>query len=166
VRLPDRVHFFSYATGVSIELPVGFTVGAEQGGGVTYVRHDDEAVVAAVLVTVVPGAPPGGAALLVDGMAAVGQVEHRAVREIDHEQVDLAELHFPNGLPSGGVAAAEPEAVELLGSDLWVTFAAVTFGGRVVTVTAAAPYSQAEQYRATFAEALESCRFIAQEAAQ
>jgi hypothetical protein len=163
--MPDRVHFFSYATGVSIELPVGFTVGTEQAGAVTYVRHEDESVVAVVMIAVLPGAPPDGAALLVDGMAAVGQSQDRAVREIDDERVEVAELRFPNGLPSGGVAAAEPEAVELLGSDLWVTFAAVTFGGRVVTVTAAAPYALAEQYRPAFAAALESCRFIALEAA-
>ena len=164
--MPDRVHFFSYATGVSIELPVGFTVGAERPGAVTYVRRDDETVVAVVMITVVSGAPSGGAALLVDGMAAAGQSQGRTVREIDDERVEVAELRFPNGLPSGGVAAAEPEAVELLGSDLWVTFAAVTFGGRVVTVTAAAPHSQAGQYRPAFAAALESCRFIALEAAQ
>lgn len=163
--MPDRIHFFSYTTGVSIELPVGFTADAERPDGVTYVQHDDERVVAVLIVTAVPGAPAGGAALLVDAMAGVGEVLNRSERDIDDEAVTVAELRFPHGLPSGGVAAAEPEAVALLGSDLLVTFAAVTFAGRVVTVSAAAPYGLAATYRPIFAEALESCRFIAVEAA-
>lgn len=164
--MPERVHFFSYATGVSIELPVGFTAGPEAAGGVVYTERVDERMRAAVIVATVTGGPPGGAELLVDAMAgAAGEVLGRGSREIDDERVVVAELRFPHGLPSGGVAAAEPEVVALLGSDVLVTFAAVAFGGRLTTISAVAPYADAASYRPAFAEAIDSCRFIAVEAA-
>lgn len=37
---PEVLHFYSYATGVSIELPAGFTVDAEGASSATYVDTD------------------------------------------------------------------------------------------------------------------------------
>ncbi len=165
--IPDRIHYFSYATGVSLELPVGFS-DSEQPTGASYVRYDDddESVLAAVLVTVVADGPPGGAALLADAMAeAAGEVLGRETRTIDDETVAVAELHYPQGLPSSATMDPESTTASLLGSDLYVQFAALDLAGRFVTLTAAAPYAELDHYRPMYREALESCRFIAMEAA-
>lgn len=50
---PDVLHFYSYATGVSFELPVGFTEDSEGGSSATYVDEDDYADAARVQVQVV-----------------------------------------------------------------------------------------------------------------
>src|SRR5690242_8048850 len=42
---PEVLHFYSYATGVSIELPMGFTVDDEGASSVTYVDEDGTAPV-------------------------------------------------------------------------------------------------------------------------
>lgn len=168
MRVPERIHFFSHATGVSLELPVGFT-GGESADGAVYVHRDDEVPDAVVIVTVVGSAPPGAgadrdaAAVLVDAMATTaGDVLERGQRDIDDERVSVAVLRFPRGLPAGGTATpGHPELAGLLEADLLVLFAAAGFGGRVVAITAAAPSQLDGHYRTVFQQALSSCRFIA-----
>jgi hypothetical protein len=168
VRVPERIHFFSFATGVSLELPVGFT-GGENADGAVYVHRDDEVPDAVVIVTVVGSAPPGAGAdrdaagVLVDAMATTAaEVLQRGQQDIDDERVFVAVLRFPHGLPAGGAATpGHPELAGLLEADVLVLFAAVGFDGRVVAITAAAPSELAGHYRTVFEQALSSCRFIA-----
>lgn len=156
--VPDRIHFFSYETGVSLELPVGFTEGDESAGGVAYVDHDDAAGVdrAAVIVTVAgPGVPGAERAAAEAMVAAAAEVVGREARDIDDEAVAVARLRYRDGLPG------RPDGADgLLAADLAVTFAAVVFGGSLVTLTAVAPWTDRDRYSAGFAAAVDSCRFL------
>ncbi len=168
MQLPDRIHFFSYATGTSLELPVGFTPGASDAAGTSYDAYDDddESVVATLAVRVIGTVDDGGqtaaTAAVLDAMVArAGSAAQRHGCVIDDEQVTSAVLRFPGGLPAGVGAEVATAAQGLLSSDLLMVFAAVAFGGALVSIAGMAPWAQADRYRPIFQEAVQSCRFIA-----
>lgn len=170
MQLPDRIHFFSYATGVSLELPVGFTPGASDAAGATYDAYDDDdaSVVATLAVRVIGTVDDGSqtaataTAAVLDAMAArAGTAGQRHASVIDDEQVTSAVLRFPSGLPSGVGGEVATAAQGLLSSDLLMVFAAVAFGGALVSIAGMAPWAQADRYLPVFQEAVRSCRFIA-----
>lgn len=168
--IPDRIHFFSHATGVSLELPVGFTEGDETATGVVYADHDDDTATdrALVIVTVAGPGVPGAERKAMEAMAgAADTVVGTDVREIDDESVALAELRYRSGLPGRSDAADGGAAVDgvLIAADVAVTFAAVVFAGALVTITAVTPWADRERFTPAFADAIDSCRFIAREAA-
>ncbi len=92
VTAPAVVHFFSYATGVSLELPVGFELVAEDEQSATYADRPEDGPATATTPTVrirVVGTledDDGRAAVrgLADGFAATGLATiSRQDREID-----------------------------------------------------------------------------------
>lgn len=189
---PELIHFYRRATGVSLELPLGFTELTSDRAGQSMVWVDEEAddapphVAAFVDIRVLDGdsgagaiagsgngAFPatgngdGGAAVtaVMDGFAAHASEElARDWLQIDGERVLRAELHFPTGLPgvpgpSGGQSTAGAVA-DFLTGDLLVVIAVVVFGGRLVSITATAPWSTQAAWRETFDRALQSARFL------
>lgn len=176
---PELIHVFSYATGVSLELPLGFTVLADDGAGQSFVRVGDEPddgapeIVAFVDIRTLATEGIGydevagrqAATAAVDGMAAHAGAElERDWLEIDAEQVLRAELHCPAGLPgvpgpSGGKSTAGA-AADFLTGDLLVVVAALAFDERLVSITAAAPWPAESTWREVFARALRSARFL------
>lgn len=169
MRVPERIHFFSPVTGVSLELPVGFQARPADDTGQSYLRwdEDDEAVIAAVDIRVLGlvgdlaaaaagGDPAAAVTAAVDAMAAHGQELGRRWRAIDDERVLAVEMRYPQGLPAPDDAPRGP-AADLLAGDLSVLFAAVALGGRLVTLTFAAPWPAAAGD--LFGAALDSCRF-------
>jgi hypothetical protein len=85
---PDVLAFYSYATSVSIELPVGFRAEGEDGESATYAMtdDDDETVVARVQVRRVgrlDGDATAAVHSLADGFAGSGEVLDRRELTID-----------------------------------------------------------------------------------
>lgn len=176
---PDLVHVFSYATGVSLELPLGFTVLSDGGAGQSTVRvgaePDDAAPEIVAFVDIRTLASDGigydeaagrrAVTAVVDGVAAhAGSELVRGWHEIDAEQVLCAEFHCPAGLPgapgpSGGTSTAGAVA-DFLTGDLLVVVAVVAFDERLVSITATAPWSEQTRWREAFAHAIRSARFL------
>ena len=81
---PPVVHFFSYVTGISIELPVGFASESEDASSATYF---DESANVRVQVRVIGEATAGAAAdlahQLADGFAASASVLRRHDAVVD-----------------------------------------------------------------------------------
>jgi hypothetical protein len=179
VLAPDLIHVFSYTTGVSLELPRGFTALTDDGAGQSYVLVGDEpdgrAPEIAAFVDIRTLATEGigydevagqrAATAVVDGLAAHAGVElARDWCEIDLEQVLRAELRCPNGLPgvpgpSGAMSTAGAVA-DFLTGDLLVVVAALAFDERLVSITAAAPWPAHAAWRDVFDVALRSARFL------
>lgn len=176
---PELLHFFSYSTGVSLELPLGFTVLSDDGASQSMVcvgdEPDDAAPEILAFVDVRTLATEGigydeaagqrAATAVVDGVAAHAGTElARDWYEIDAEQVLCAEFHCPAGLPgapgpSGGTSTAGAVA-DFLTGDLLVVLAVVAFDERLVSITATAPWSAQAAWREAFARALRSARFL------
>ena len=112
--MPDLVHFYSYATGVSLELPVGFEFAGEDGTSATYADLPDDGVVTDLTPRVqirVAGRTEqerGGrlafadrqqaVRALADGFAAVsGEVVERRDRTVDGEPACTVVLHRADG---------------------------------------------------------------------
>lgn len=159
MRVPERIHFFSPVTGVSMELPAGFQARPAGPSGQSYLRwdDDDEVLLAAVDIRVLGPAddPDAAVTAAVDAMAAQGEELGRRWHAVDDERVLAVELHHPHGLPAPDDAPGGPEA-DLLSGDLSVLFAAVVVGGRLVALTFASPWPTPA---GTFEQALASCRF-------
>lgn len=186
---PQQIHFFSYATGVSLELPRGFVVATSDEASESYVLFDEEpdsereTVAAFVDVRTVAAidsadddysaameAARQAVAAAVDAMGThAAERRGRTWSEIDLEQVLQEEFHFPGGLPGATnpglpVASASRAAIaDFLTSDIAVIFAAVAFDGSLVTISAMAPSATMDAQRPIFAAALASARFIAAE---
>jgi hypothetical protein len=142
--VPGLVHFYSYVTGVSIELPVGFEFVGEDESSATYADRSEggasSLVRVRVLGTVDAGAEPAAVRALADGFAALdGDVLDRREREVDGSLVATVVLRRPDGTLLHQSAAAD--------------------SGRLVAIVATAPAGSftADAYDG----AIESIRFIA-----
>lgn len=161
--LPERIHFFSHVTGVSFELPIGFTEATTTESSAAYAdrNDDDDDDDAMVFVNVVGAAEPGIQVVAVDAMSrASTEVVSREDRTIDEESVSVAHLRFDQGMPD--VPAGESG---LVAQDVFVVFAAVVVAGRLVTVAAITRWADRGRYGAAFDTAIGSCRFIGREEA-
>jgi hypothetical protein len=80
---PGVVHFYSYATGISIELPVGFEADGADGTSARY--RDGDALVQVRVVGAVQAGDDDVAAMqaLADGFAARGELLTRRDRIVD-----------------------------------------------------------------------------------
>jgi hypothetical protein len=144
---PEVVHFFSYATGVSLELPVGFELVDESDGSASYAdRPEGEGpitestpVVRVRLVGEVEGPVEADAVRgLADGFAAAGGEQiSRTRHEIDE-------------CPAVTVVSRDGGRV--------LHQTAVVADGRLLSIVAVAP---GEQMLPVYDTALESIRFIA-----
>lgn len=114
--MSELVHFYSYATGVSLELPVGFeSVGRDDASASYAVLGDDDVTVVpgTQLLVQVVGTPDAVPAAQVDALAAAlaadGEVLTRGEREVDDERVVTATLRRPDGMLvlAGAVATDE-----------------------------------------------------------
>jgi hypothetical protein len=144
---PDVLHFFSYATGVSIELPVGFTTDAEDDVSATYVDEDDDGgAPARVQVRVVgdldPQDPGAAVRALADGFA-------RAGNEVLAEQDTVVD----GELPARTVLARR--------ADDWLLHQTVLAGdGRLLTVVGMIPPERAADLPAALDAGIRSIRVI------
>ncbi|MEO6886488.1 MAG: hypothetical protein ABI232_09420 [Jatrophihabitantaceae bacterium] len=143
---PAVIAFYSYATGVSIELPVGFEFNGEDEVCATYVdRADDGPVTAAtpvVRIRVVGEIEDGGGRDVVrdlaDGFAAA---DHQTLSRRDRE---IDECH--------AVTVVSEQAGRVLHQT------AVDADGRLLSIIAAAP---SQDLLPSFDAAIDSIRFIA-----
>jgi hypothetical protein len=145
---PDVVHFYSYVTGVSFELPVGFRADGEDDASANYV--DDESPPARVQVRVVGELEEGSdpaiadtmAARLADGFSnAAGESVSRAERLVD-------------GVPAHTVVMRMES-----GSLMHETVFAVD--GRVLVVVAMTPAERASELLPAFDTVVDSIRLVA-----
>ena len=140
---PAVVAFYSYATGVSLELPVGFAPDDEDAESATYVDEDRQS--ARVQVRVVGAIDPGrdpreAAAALADAFTRVGN-EVLGKRELVVDQ-----------LPAFTVLTRRPDG--------WVLHQTVLAGdGRLVTVVGMVPPGE-DELPGQLDTAIESIRMI------
>lgn len=84
---PGVVHFYSYATGISLELPVGFEADGEDGTSARYRNDDGTAEPPLVQVRVVgeysSGGDAGAVRALADGFAERAEFLSRRERPVD-----------------------------------------------------------------------------------
>lgn len=143
---PDVVHFYSYATGVSLELPVGFEFAGEDDASAGYVDAsgdvpaDSDPRVQVRSVARIEGAEPQQAVhALADGFAAVGgELLERRDRQVDDE-------------PGCTVVLRRAD------DGRYVHTTAAADGDRLVTVTAIAP---TPDLLPRFDAAIDSIRFV------
>jgi hypothetical protein len=136
---PGVVHFYSYATGISIELPVGFESDGADGTSARY--RDGDALVQVRVVGEVPAGSDGQAAVreLADGFAARGGVLTRRDRSVDD-------------CPAATVvtrSAGRAEHQTVLAAD-----------GRLLTVVGVAPEPDVDALLAAYDTAVDSVRVI------
>ncbi len=143
---PKVIAFFSYVTGVSIELPIGFEFGGEDETSAKYVdRADDEPVTAAtpiIHIRVVGEIQDGDGREAVQGLAdgfaqASPTMLSRREREIDE-------------CPAMTVVSNDGQRV--------LHQTAVDADGRLLSIIAAAPN---EKLLPIFDAAIDSIRFVA-----
>jgi hypothetical protein len=155
-EVPDVVHFYSYQTGVSFELPVGFEEGPEEPGQIGYVDEpeDGEGIPARVLVQVIgpveasgPGAAENAATGLAKGFAAQGG------------QVIASRTEVIDEAPTATTVLRRDDP-QLGGSMLLHQTAAVSHG-RLLSISAVAPDAQQAHYLPAFDAAIRSIRFVA-----
>jgi len=121
--MSQLTHFYSYATRVSLELPVAFSSVAETSSSATYAALDaDDELTAespALQVQVVGGVPtddPDGTASvarLADQLAAGGTVLSRTDRIVDECPVTSVELERDGGYLHLSAAAADGRLLSL-----------------------------------------------------
>lgn len=119
---PGVVHFYSYATGISIELPVGFESGGEDA---TSARYRDGAAV--VQVRVVGDVEPSGAtdaddtadadavAALADGFTARGELISRRERVVDGCPASTVVTRSAAGLAQQTALAGDGRLIAVVG---------------------------------------------------
>jgi hypothetical protein len=160
--LPDVIHFYSYETGVSIELPVGFEEQFEETGVAAYVDEpdddDDASPVARVLVQVVGDVTPdrgasaasaaeSAAAGLASGFAAQGgEVISSRSEVIDEVPTATTVLHRND---------------PTLGGEMLFHQTAAVSAGKLLSISAVAPDAQRAQFLPAFDAAIRSIRFVA-----
>lgn len=153
---PDVIHFYSYETGVSFELPVGFEEESEQPGAVTYVDEpeDDPAGTARVLVQVIgpieatgPGAAENAAAGLAKGFAAQGG------------EVIATRTEVIDEVPTATTVSRRDDAK--LGQRMLFHQTAAVSAGQLLSISAVAPDAQESFYLPAFDDAIRSMRFVA-----
>ena len=148
---PGVVHFYSYATGVSIELPVGFQADSADGADTASARYrDGDALVQVRVVGAFGagafGAGAGGAGAgeeavraLADGFASRGEVLARRDRLVDDCPATTVVTR------SGGRVEHET---------------AIAADGRLLAVVAVVPDSAAASLSAAYDAAVDSIRVI------
>lgn len=143
---PAVIAFYSYVTGVSIELPVGFEFNGEDDGCVSYVdRADDGPVTAAtpvVQIRVVGDLEDGDGRDFVRGLADGFAAADHAVLSRREREIDEC--------PAATVVSRDGDRV--------LHQTAVDADGRLLSIVAAAP---GETLLPVFEAALDSIRFIA-----
>jgi hypothetical protein len=143
---PGLIHFYSYVTGVSLELPVGFEFAGEDDASATYVDRVDDG-------PITPDTP-------VVRIQVVGEIEHDAgpdaMRELadgfaaaDRETISRQEREI-DGSPA--VTVVSRDAGRVLHQTV------VADDNRLLSIIAAAP---GDDLLAMFDAAVESIRFIA-----
>lgn len=155
MQSPPLIHFYSPATGVSLELPVGFEPGPQTDTGATYLARDsdDEQVLASVVVSVVARALDTGAdaaAALdaaVDATATAIATAAASVLDRREQWVDDTRVITLVTTPPSG-------------ADDLVQLSVVGFGGAVRTIAATAPLPQRSRWEPVFEGMVASCRFI------
>jgi hypothetical protein len=154
--VPDVIHFYSYETGVSFELPVGFEEDSERPGLAAYVDDQDDAPGASprVLVQVVGQfeAGPNGtaeqaAAALAKGFAAQGG-EVIASRTEVIDEAPTATMVIRRDDPKLG------------GQTIFHQTAAVSHG-KLFSISGIAPSDRQADYVPAFDAAIRSIRFVA-----
>lgn len=139
---PGVVAFYSYATGVSFELPVGFEVDGEDEASATYVDEDRES--ARVQVRVV------GAVESVDPAEAATSLGD-AFTQVGNALIRRRELTV-DGVPAVTVLTRRPD-------DWLLHQTVVAADGRLITVVGMIPPAQAD-LADEFDTAVESIRVI------
>ncbi len=139
LRDPGVVHFSSWATGVSFELPVGFEAA---GSDATSARYQDGGRV--VQVEVVGAVDAGAAAAavhaLADGFAATGELLDRGERTVDDSPATTVVTLVDGRLRHQTAVAAD---------------------GRLLSIVGTGPGDDADALRPLFDTAVESVRIIA-----
>jgi hypothetical protein len=143
---PGLIHFYSYVTGVSLELPVGFEFAGEDDASATYVDRVDDGPITpdtpVVRIRVVGeierDAGPDAVRELADGFAAV-----------DRETISQQEREI-DGSPA--VTVVSRDAGRVLHQTV------VADDNRLLSIIAAAP---GDDLLTMFDAAVESIRFIA-----
>ncbi|MET3804455.1 hypothetical protein ABIB25_001450 [Nakamurella sp. UYEF19] len=159
--VPTLIHFYSPATGVSLELPPGFENGFSDERSAQYEWRDDEdeEVLArlVVLVFAATDADAGEAAVrtVVEAFAdADGDlIEERVVR-IDDCPTATVVVHLPYGV-KGSTPITGPGSADVL-----VHFTAAAFDGAIRTISGFAPWVERDRWTAIYDEAVGSCRFL------
>ncbi|WP_372729289.1 hypothetical protein [Nocardioides sp.] len=147
----DLVHFFSYRTGVSIELPVGFESVTEDESSVTYAVLDEDGaagprdpqmhlqVVGEFEEDATDADRTAAVRALADGFAGVdGELLGRADRLVDEE-------------PTATVTLRRPDA------DLLLHLTAAAHGSRLLSIVAS---TSEEAMLSSYDDAVASIRFI------
>lgn len=148
------VHLYSYETGVSLELPVGFEQEDEAHGVVVYDETSDDDPrerTATVVIRVVAdseGPSAGGAAF--SGLTEAAASGLDEVLEQRTEIVDETEVAIVIGRLRDGTT----------GREVFLHQSAAAVDDRVLTVAATAAGDRGEQYRAIFDAAVRSMRFV------
>jgi hypothetical protein len=161
VDVPALIHFYSPATGVSLELPPGFESGRQDSTSAQYEwRDDDDEHVLARLVVLALAALPtqdGAAAVLqvVEAFAnADGDLIEERTATVDDCPTATVVVHLPNGV-TGSTPIAGPGS-----DDVLVHFTAAAFDGKIRTIAGFAPWSERERWTDIYDGAVASCRFI------
>lgn len=118
-------HFYSYTTGVSLELPVGFTRVEETANSASYAMLDaddnvtlDSPALHVQVVGAVPEADPDGhasAAHVADRLAAAGTVLRRSDQIVDECPVFTVEVERDGTYLHLSAAAADGRLISLAG---------------------------------------------------
>jgi hypothetical protein len=115
---PGVVHFYSYSTGVSIELPTGFE---SDGGDATSARYRDGAAVVQVRVVGEadsPGAAAAALAALADGFAGRAELVSRRDRVVDDCPAVTVVTRSAAGVEQQTVLAADERLITVVGTGL------------------------------------------------
>lgn len=123
--MSELTHFYSYATGVSLELPVGFEKVEETDSAASYADlgdaetlAPDAAALQVRVVGAVPADDPGGAqavARLADQFAASGVLLGRADRLVDECPVATVEVERDGTYLHLSAAAADGRLLSVAG---------------------------------------------------
>ena len=153
--LSDVIHFYSYETGVSIELPVGFEEQSEQHHSVAYVDDpdDDSTPAARVLVQVVAELDADDAAAAqsaVDGLAHGFAAQGGEVLATRTETID--EVPTTTTL----TRRTDPK----LGGEWIFHQTAAAAEGRLISISALAPSADQARRLPEFDAAIRSIRFV------
>jgi hypothetical protein len=123
--MSELTHFYSYATGVSLELPAGFTRVAEDEASASYAALGDDdrlgpdtPALQIRVVDTVPADDPDGTATvarLADQLAASGRVLGRVDRTVDECPVVTVEVEREGAYLHLSAVAADGRLLSLAG---------------------------------------------------
>ncbi len=156
MELPERIHFFSWETRVSLELPIGFEEEGEdpETNSAIYVDEvpdsaPEDAIAARVMakMTAVPHGRPDAYRSLAEASAGIGSrtVEDREELVIDGAPAARQVLRYRD----------EELDVEVLRHETFAQLENVVF-----SIIGLAPAGRSAEYRPAFEHAAETARFI------